>query len=176
MDYYPFVDEFRQLLRDRLRERGALARLSEASGIASNVIGRWRDGAGRPTDVNLARLAPAIGVPYEELLKMCQYLPDGTSIPEHDPIEATVRTGTAEMYEAVRDVPKIYWATIIKASLERAIDGARDMAHLLIESDSRRGTVSTSADADASNRAVPTNNGPSEGSGPIKARYLLAAA
>lgn len=75
--YNPHVDElreFRDLLRSRLRERGDLARLSAASGIASHVLGRWRDGHGRPTDVNLKRLAPALGVPYEELMRMCSYL------------------------------------------------------------------------------------------------------
>lgn len=75
--YNPHVDElreFRDLLRSRLRERGDLARLSAASGIASHVLGRWRDGEGRPSDANLKRLAPALGVPYEELLRMCGYL------------------------------------------------------------------------------------------------------
>lgn len=69
------MDQFRALLREHLRERGALARLSENSGIASHVIGRWRDGVGRPTDTNLKRLAPHLGVSYEELMRLCGYLP-----------------------------------------------------------------------------------------------------
>jgi transposase-like protein len=73
------VDEFRELLRARLVGRGALARLSKESGIASHILGRWRDGIGRPTDTNLKRLAPALGVDYGQLMQLCGYLPGEVS-------------------------------------------------------------------------------------------------
>ena len=101
------MDEFRALLRSRLSERGALARLSKASGIASHVIGRWRDGEGRPTDTNLKRLAPALGVPYEALAQMCDYMP-GEPVVDVDPrlgaFLAAIGSGWQEMDETTREV------------------------------------------------------------------------
>lgn len=87
-------------MRSRLRGRGDLARLSTASGIASHVIGRWRDGEGRPTDVNLKRLAPALGVPYEELLKMCGYLP-GELAAETDAIRQAMHAQVDAWFNSV---------------------------------------------------------------------------
>jgi transcriptional regulator with XRE-family HTH domain len=76
--YIACVDElgaFRELLRERTQGRGAQARLAEASGISSTLIGRYRDGEVRPSDTNLKKLAPALGMAYEDLAKMCGYLP-----------------------------------------------------------------------------------------------------
>jgi len=78
------MDEFRALLQERMAMRGAQARLAETSGIPSPVLGRWRDGIGRPTDTNLKKLAPALGMPYEDLAKMCGYL-DGEPVGVEDP-------------------------------------------------------------------------------------------
>lgn len=127
------MDEFRALLRERMRGRGDQARLAEASGIPSNALGRWRDGYGRPTDTNLRKLAPALGQPYESLAKMCGYLSDDAVIPDYDPIEQAIRQRTAEMRAAVHDTPRQFWPTIINATFDRAIDGARDMAQLLTD-------------------------------------------
>jgi transcriptional regulator with XRE-family HTH domain len=101
------VDEFRTLLRSRLRERGALARLSQTSGIASHVLGRWRDGDSRPSDTNLKRLAPALGVSYEALARMCGYLPDdaGHASSDRSPDES-------ELLAIYRQVPNEHRSTI----------------------------------------------------------------
>lgn len=77
---------FRALLKNRLQERGALARLARHSGLDPTLIGRWERGETRPTDTNLRKLAPAIGVPYEELLRLCEYLPATTEL-QGDPDE-----------------------------------------------------------------------------------------
>lgn len=71
----PVMDKFRALLRAHLQKRGDLARLSEASGLHGIVIKRWIDTTMRPSPENLEKLAPAVGVPYEDLLRMCGYLP-----------------------------------------------------------------------------------------------------
>lgn len=70
------VGPFQDLLRSRLAQRGDLARLAEASGLRSPVIARWKEGSSRPTPSNLWRVAPALGQTYEELMRMCGYLPD----------------------------------------------------------------------------------------------------
>lgn len=114
MDYHPGVDEFRALLRAQLTERGALARLSEASDISSHVIGRWRDGIGRPTDTNLKKLAPALGRSYEDLAKMCGYLPGEVSEPDEAEVSASKFVG------ALRGVPRQFWASVVDASVALA--------------------------------------------------------
>ena len=101
------MDEFAALLRSRLSARGDLARLAELSGITSHVLGRWRDGVGRPTDTNLRKLAPALGVPYEDLAKMCGYLPGQASSdinPQLAAFLAAVEVGWLSMDEAARDL------------------------------------------------------------------------
>ena len=60
------------------------AQLSRASGVPQNVISRWLgDAPPRPSLKNLAKLAPAVGVPYEDLLSLCGYLP-GPLSPQPD--------------------------------------------------------------------------------------------
>lgn len=73
-------EQFRTLLRDRLKERGALARLAKASGLNSPVIGHWARGETRPSPANLERLAPALAIPYEELMRMAGYLPGEATV------------------------------------------------------------------------------------------------
>lgn len=99
--------QFRTLLRDRLSERGALARLAKASGLNSPVIGRWEKGESRPSPANLERLAPALGVPYEDLLKMSGYLPGEPSDnldPQLAALVAAIESGWHVMDSAARDV------------------------------------------------------------------------
>lgn len=105
------LEQFRALLRDRLKERGALARLAEDSGINSPVIGRWRDGVGRPTDTNLKRLAPALGVPYEDLAKMCGYMPG-----EPDPIQSELDTRLARLGATLSKYPRAVWMAVLEAN------------------------------------------------------------
>jgi transcriptional regulator with XRE-family HTH domain len=72
---------FQELLRKRLAHRGELARLAEASGVKAQVITRWRSGESRPLPRNLWAIAPALNVPYEDLMRMCGYLPVMVDVP-----------------------------------------------------------------------------------------------
>jgi hypothetical protein len=116
-DYYPNVDEFRELLRSHLSERGALARLSKNSGIASHVIGRWRDGHGRPTDTNLRKIAPFLGYAYEDLLKMCGYL-DGQPVPK---VNSELEARLTKLGTTFSQYPRAVWLAILEAN-ERMAD------------------------------------------------------
>lgn len=109
------MDEFRELLRSHLSERGALARLAETSGIASHVIGRWRDGRGRPTDGNLRKIAPALGYTYEDLARMCGYL-DGEPR-KMDQAERELETRAEEFKRGLRGIPRVFWAVATNASV-----------------------------------------------------------
>ncbi len=100
------MDEFRALLRQRRAQRGGLARLAETSGIGSPVLSRWERGETRPSPANLERLAPALGVPYEDLLKMCGYLP-GAPAPLNQTLSAllsAVEAGWLAMDGSAREV------------------------------------------------------------------------
>lgn len=91
-------NEFRSFLTERIKERGALAKLAKTSGIKSPVIGHWARGETRPSLANLRRIAPALGVPYEDLMKMCGYLPGDHAEPPQVPISIRQRT-VSENYE-----------------------------------------------------------------------------
>ncbi len=77
MDLQPF----RAAIEDTLRVRGwSLNRLGRETKIQASVISRWLNvpegaAASRPSPANLEKLAPVIGVPYEDLMRMCGYLP-----------------------------------------------------------------------------------------------------
>ncbi len=115
------MDEFRDLLRARLAHRGDMARLSESSGIASHVIGRWRDGVGRPTDTNLRKLAPALGVPYAELARMCGYV-SGEPLAPPDARRQAVHAQVEQWLNDVRpEDEELLWAAL-KAQGESAVD------------------------------------------------------
>ena len=100
------MEQFRALLQERTAERGALARLSQISGIRSPVIGCWRDGIGRPSDTNLKKLAPALGVSYEDLMKMCGYLPGEPTLldPQLAAFLAEIETGWRTMDQQAREM------------------------------------------------------------------------
>lgn len=79
------MDEFRELLAPHTAVRGGLARLSEQSGVAPHLISSWanRKKPVTPSPANLQRIAPALGVPYETLLRMV-YLDGRESIEDRD--------------------------------------------------------------------------------------------
>lgn len=79
------MSDFPSFLQSRLRQRGDLAKLSEASGIAGQVLKRWASGEMRPRPDGLRKLAPAVGLPYEELMKLCGYLPGAVEPVQMDP-------------------------------------------------------------------------------------------
>lgn len=124
------MDELRALLRARTAARGELARLAEKSGIAAHVIGRWRDEARatRPSDENLRKLAPALDVPYEDLLRMCGYLPGGT--PADQVAEHRV---DVELERAMRRWQELIDAGYPKAMLLSVLEANERMARLTLD-------------------------------------------
>jgi transcriptional regulator with XRE-family HTH domain len=98
------VQHFRTTLRAWLDDRGwNYSDLERATGINNSVISRWfATPPRRPTPENLERLAKATGVPYQNWLRLCGYLPqetDGETTAQHDPEEA-------EILALFRDVPE----------------------------------------------------------------------
>lgn len=71
------MDQFRGFLTDWLASNGwSASQLARVSGLRQNTISRWTGmNPTRPTTENLEKLAPVIGVAYEDLLRMCGYLP-----------------------------------------------------------------------------------------------------
>lgn len=79
-----------------------LSRLSERSGIGSSLLGKYIVGRARPTPRNLGRLAQALGVAYEYLMRMCKYLPPlSEGVPEHpEPTLQDKQDAIAESYKS----------------------------------------------------------------------------
>jgi transcriptional regulator with XRE-family HTH domain len=71
------MDEFRALVEAWLKStETSQAELGRRAGVSQNIISRWLGRyPTRPSPQNLEKLAPAIGVPYEDLMRMCGYLP-----------------------------------------------------------------------------------------------------
>jgi hypothetical protein len=69
------MDGFQKLLAGRLGNpprRGALSNAERVTGVKSNVIGRWLDPVApkRPSPKNLEKIAPYLGVDYNDLLRL----------------------------------------------------------------------------------------------------------
>lgn len=100
------VDEFRALLAPHLAVRGGLARLSESSGVAAHLISRWASPdlrkQIRPSPDNLRRIAPALGVSYDQLLRMV-YLSEQDRARTVDRRLAAVNAAWTWLPEGLRD-------------------------------------------------------------------------
>lgn len=81
------MEVFREFLEEWLRQTGtSQAELHRLSGVPQNVISRWlSQDPTQPGVRNLKKLAPVLGVPYEELLKLVGYLPGEARIDQIDP-------------------------------------------------------------------------------------------
>jgi hypothetical protein len=139
------------LLRAAMRDSfgGSVTRLSEACAVSTALGSRWvhEDERKRivPSPASCQKIANGLGLDPDYVLELAGHRLAGASSAEPlDELETLIRARTAEMRDAVRDTPREFWATIIKATFDRAIDGARDMAHLLAQAEDRR--VLTSAD------------------------------
>lgn len=128
-----FADALNELLAGNGMSGKELAR---RIGMDAAQVGRWRRGRGFPRPDNLIRVAAVLGVDYEWLLGLA-YPEANTEAPRPDIIETAIRSRAAEMREAVEGTPQEFWATIIKTTFDRAIDGARDMAYLLAQREDR---------------------------------------
>lgn len=115
----------------------ALDDLLTSSGLSNNQlarklhmdpaqVGRWRRARGLPKPENVARIAVAFNVRPEWLLGLAypQYSP--TPPEPDDPLEAAIRSRTAELRAVLDGVPPAFWPTIVRKIFDRAIGEARD--------------------------------------------------
>lgn len=116
------MDDFRPFLAGWLRSHQMpQSRLGEISGIPPSIINRWlhADRPTRPSTENLEKLAPALGVPYDELLRICGYRRNATVAPV-DPQEQELLARAEQFKAGLRGVPRVFWAAVTEASLALA--------------------------------------------------------
>lgn len=106
-------DEFLDLLRKHISQRGGLARLARASGIKSPVIGHWAKGETRPSPENLKRIAGPLGVSHANLMKMCGHL-EGDADPQGPDPEIQARIAQIASYASTfkSEYRPIFWDNI----------------------------------------------------------------
>lgn len=110
----PCMQAFPDWLRTRLTERGwSNADLERASGVSNSIIWRWlSDAPRRPSPANLKKIAGPLGVSYEDLMKLCGYLPGAPSVDVDHDTEAR----QAALWAVVRDIPRPFWGVFLAAS------------------------------------------------------------
>jgi transcriptional regulator with XRE-family HTH domain len=167
---------FWRFLGEWLGTRGwTQVKLADELGVHQTVVSKWlhtdprrRTRPGRRAVAGLVRI---LGIPLPELLGMLladeteaerlravgQLTAPVTVDDDDDLIGDMIRARTEEMREAVHDTPRAFWATIINATLDAAIGGARNMARLLVEAESAPGPVSSQADAEVRSTDRPPN-------------------
>ncbi|HLZ30874.1 MAG TPA: helix-turn-helix transcriptional regulator [Chloroflexota bacterium] len=103
------MEAFQEFLDNWLKGCGwTPAQLSRATTIGQNVISRWL-GADPPraSPKNLAKLAPVVGVPHEELLRLVGYLPGEAQLGNVDPDLAVVNAAWPRLSQGVREAMRI---------------------------------------------------------------------
>jgi transcriptional regulator with XRE-family HTH domain len=125
------VEALRRLIEEWLdAQDGTQADLARASHVPQNVISKWVNGqVDQASPDNLKKIAPTLGLTYEDLLRRMGELPAEAGA-TYDPIEQAIRARTAEMREAVRGTPQSMWAVIIRKTFDTAIVVARDLAEM----------------------------------------------
>lgn len=109
-------NEFGKKLKQLREEAGykSQTRFAAACGVDNSTIARLERGDTKPTLETLKRLAPFLGVPYEELLAAAGYLPGGAGerkfascrrIPVLGRIRAGVPIMAIENFEGELDIP-----------------------------------------------------------------------
>ena len=93
---------------------------------ASGFYKLLRGAYAAPQQRTLEKIAAGLGLSASELLAAVE------ARDEIDPLERSLRQRMGEMREALDGIPREFWATVIKATWDRAIDEARDMARLLV--------------------------------------------
>jgi len=166
------MQHFHEWLDSKLAEKGwQAADLARAGidpthprGIDPGLISRWRKPPPIgvvPTKATLDRLARIFGASRSETYVAAGLQPPADEVRLDDlpdPIEQLIRDRVGDMREAVRDTPRVFWASIINSTFDRAIGGARDMARLLsqaeIEND-QAGTLRLLEDPDIAGPSEP---------------------
>ena len=107
------IDQFRELLETTMRTRDwSLSRLGREAGIQPSIISRWLNAPSngpmsRPSPRNLEKLAPVLGVPYEDLMRVCGYLPPNGDLAEVDPDVAAIAAVWPSLDEGIRRAVRI---------------------------------------------------------------------
>jgi transcriptional regulator with XRE-family HTH domain len=102
------VSEFKTFLKAWLKGHGwSVIRLAQEAQISDRVIYHWlrEDAPKRPSDANLKKLAPALGVSEFELLRMAGYFSEGDkpSAERQDPRLAKLNARWFRLPEGVRE-------------------------------------------------------------------------
>lgn len=167
------------LFAARLRELMAAAGLNGAEvarriGSHPTTVSRWRTGEDRPRPDAVARLADILGVDRMALLRDAGYADlDGARTDAPDPLEQYIREGARQMHELLDGIPRVYWPTIVRKAFDRAIDGARDMAQLLADQQSREHPVRRRADGSAKAAPARPNYGGEPDTDQLKTRQRV---
>jgi transcriptional regulator with XRE-family HTH domain len=118
------MEQFRAFLLEWLAgNEWNVPRLARESGIADAVIRRWiNEPLKRPSDANLRKLAPVLGVETAELLRMCGYLLADAEHPPPavDPIDRRIRDGMQRFESVVLSYPKALRVAVIDANIRMA--------------------------------------------------------
>lgn len=81
-----------------------MARLAESSGLRQYQIGRLLGpNPPRPTPKTLERLAPALGIDYQDLMKVCGYLPGEAAAKPRDPRLVSVNARWDGLSDELKD-------------------------------------------------------------------------
>jgi transcriptional regulator with XRE-family HTH domain len=88
----PYVEALRRLIEEWLdAQNGTQADLARASHVPQNVISKWVNGqVDQASPDNLKKIAPTLGLTYEDLLRRMGELPAEAGA-TYDPIEQAIR-------------------------------------------------------------------------------------
>ena len=126
--------DFRTTVLEWLARRGwSQARLSEETGISQSLISKWLaepDTDRRrvtPSPLNLKRLAPVLGITYDDLLHMCGYRDGGEEAAAADDFAIAGRARWTELVNVVRKADERNRTQLLNAVLEASISSAKIM-------------------------------------------------
>ena len=128
--------DFRTLVLAWLDRRGWYrAQLADAAGVSQSLVSKWlsdEEPRATPAPKNLAKLAPVLGMTYEDLMRVCGYLPGVAELPsESNKLEGDIRAHVAELLAATREAPECVRDSLVGAALTRAISEVRETSRLL---------------------------------------------
>lgn len=162
-----FVTQLGVFLQSELQRRDlSPEEFGRRSGLGTSHIYQLIRGQKTPRQDTLDKIASGFGMGTADLLRAVE------AETETDPIEQAIRQRTAEMREAVEGTPRSMWATIIKKTFDRAIDGARDMADMLSAEDRAH---AGSADRDADQPSIEDSRRPQRPIKPREPALILAS-
>jgi transcriptional regulator with XRE-family HTH domain len=167
-------------LREAMRARGwTIPKLAEACDVAVGLAQRWVSDNPRyrvtPSPASCEKIATALGVDLDETLAIAGHRPPRQEHVDDDPIEQYIREGTRQMHELLDGIPRVYWPTIVRKAFDRALDGARDMAQLLADQQTRERPTTTRGVAPAKGSSARSSYGADTGPDQLKTRQRVGS-